>query len=638
MIRRPPRSTLSSSSAASDVYKRQYYSVHPTPMTGISPTTVPRRGARSNHAGAGRWAVALLVAAASMATLCRAGSLPTDVVVGHTDCVNIDLCNVPGDGSTLQVEAMTANAKTAGNATATFKTQGTKFSGMLTVDCLTTDPWTDGVSLTVEIRDGARVVSGVIPTVITIKGVLSLGSSILVINGTYDFNAVFIALTSFGLEAQSTLVVTGMQFGHTTMPQSVLKSTQPLSIANSSRLELSYTSHTFTSLTLGSAWAWYQLDSASSLDISTDSSVAIIGNSNTLSSVTAPSCSIALINVGGQPMTITEGASLVIDGNSQTLGSVTASTGPLSVTELTQTATTNVTSGGSVQVTGTKVTLLSVTAGGPLTLTPIDTLGLHLDNATVTASRNAYSLSIVTAASLAQTYLRATDINATNGAMVKVEGNSFTRSQLTGTVSPPESSIAFVGSSGSIRVSDAARLHISGNTVTEGSGASTAFTNLRFLVAGVLDQAAGGMVGVDRNSVVFSTTPETLFTLTTDSATINVCLNYVNHLQCTGMPGSGNYSCAPTGADNTTFVLCSKTATITPRTMTKTPITTTTAAPASGSSSTTTAGSSSTTTGSGSSTTSNTTASPGSSAVGAYTSVVGAAVAVVGGCIMMMAL
>ena len=130
-----------------------------TTMIGAAPTfTVPRRGARTTYAGAGRWAVALLVAAASMATLCRAGSLPTSVVAGHTDCANIDLCNVPGGGSTLEVATMTANAKTAGNATATFKTQGTQFSGKLTVDCLTTDPWANGVSLAVEIRDGARVV------------------------------------------------------------------------------------------------------------------------------------------------------------------------------------------------------------------------------------------------------------------------------------------------------------------------------------------------------------------------------------------------------------------------------------------------------------------------------------------------
>ena len=57
-----------------------------TIMIGAPHTTVPRRGARTTYAGAGRWAVALLVAAASMATLCRAGSLPTSVVSGHTDC------------------------------------------------------------------------------------------------------------------------------------------------------------------------------------------------------------------------------------------------------------------------------------------------------------------------------------------------------------------------------------------------------------------------------------------------------------------------------------------------------------------------------------------------------------------------
>ena len=574
-------------------------------------------------------AVLLVAVAASMATLCNA-QLPTSIVSGYTVCNNMVKCNIAATGTTLAVVTMTGDAQSAGNATAVFKTQGTTFSGKLVIDCLTTDPWTNGVSLTVEIRDGAHAT--VLPTPIEIKGVLSLGSSILIINGTYDFNLVFVALTSFGLEDHSTLVVTGMQFVYTTMPESVIKSSQPLSITNGSRMELSYTSNTFTSLTLGGAWAWYLLDSVSSLDIGTNSFVVVVGNSNTLTSVTAHSCQIGVVRVGGLPMTISGGSSLKIDGNNEKLGSVTASTGPMTIVALALTATANVASGGSVQVTGTEVTLLSVTAGGPLTLTPIDTLGLDLDDATVTASKNTFDLSIVTATALVQSYLRATNINATSGAMINVDSNSFTRSQLT-VSSPSLSSIAFVGSSGSIRVSGAARLLIAGNTVTEGSGASSAFTNLRFLVAGALVQA-GGVVGVDRNAVIFSTTPETLFTLNTDSAAINVCLNYVNHLLCTGM--SGNYSCAPTGAENVTFVLCS-------RTMTKTLLTTTTTTAASGSSSTTTASttaSGSSATGSSTTSTSNTTttSSPGSSSVGACTSIVGAAVVVVAGCILMMAL
>ena len=117
-------------------------------------------------------------------TPCVAQSLPPVIVMGHTGCVNAPECNVAGGGTIVDVTTMTASANTAGNATATFKTQGTQFSGKLVVDCLTTNPWTNGVSLTVEIRDGARVVGTVIPTVLEFKGVLRIGSSIVIINGT----------------------------------------------------------------------------------------------------------------------------------------------------------------------------------------------------------------------------------------------------------------------------------------------------------------------------------------------------------------------------------------------------------------------------------------------------------------------
>src|SRR5664279_3015422 len=62
MIRRPPRSTLSSSSAASDVYKRQFWAqlvgVHPVDGSGgcgVANGPNPRSWPGPHHAGRHRW-------------------------------------------------------------------------------------------------------------------------------------------------------------------------------------------------------------------------------------------------------------------------------------------------------------------------------------------------------------------------------------------------------------------------------------------------------------------------------------------------------------------------------------------------------------------------------------------------------
>eukprot|EP00658_Telonema_sp_P-2_P066371 TRINITY_DN5540_c0_g1_i1.p1 TRINITY_DN5540_c0_g1~~TRINITY_DN5540_c0_g1_i1.p1 ORF type:complete len:637 (-),score=170.99 TRINITY_DN5540_c0_g1_i1:456-2366(-) len=634
MIRRPPRSTLSSSSAASDVYKRQYYSVHPTPMTGISPTTVPRRGARSNHAGAGRWAVALLVAAASMATLCRAGSLPTDVVVGHTDCVNIDLCNVPGDGSTLQVEAMTANAKTAGNATATFKTQGTQFSGKLTVDCLTTDPWVNDVSLAVEIRDGARVVGTLIPIVIEIKGVLRLGSSILIINGTYDFGAAFLVVTYFGVVDSSSVVVTGLKFEYTTVPDSVMKSSEPLVVTNGSRIEISHTSHALTSLTRASAWAWYVFNSVSSITIN-NGTVALVGNSYTMKSMTSPVCDMGMMSITTEPLTITEGGTLLISDNSIDLNTYTASTGAFSVKMLTQSLATALFNGSTVRVTNNNVKLLTITAGLIATLVTVDTLALNADAATVDVRGNVYDVSTLTAAGIVVAFLRPTNYLTTNGTTVDVSGNGFIRNNVV-VSSPTQSSVALVGgvSTGGIYVHSKSMLRIGRNSITDGPQSSSAFDNVRFVVAGGMTQTDGGIIDIMRNHVVFSTVIATLFTLTTDNAAISVCLNFLQQLPCRSMSG-GLYSCAQSGATNVVFTPCNTTTATHSlrRTMSlpiDAPTTTNTNNTNTTSANTTSANSTKSNTNTG-----NTTSPLEVSSVGSYASLVGTAVAVGVGCVFM---
>ena len=86
-----------------------------------------------------------------------------------------------------------------------------------------------------------------------------------------DQVATFLVVTYFGLEDHSSVVITGMQFEYTTMPDNVIHSSEPLAISNGSRFEVSYTSHTFTSLTRGNAWAWYIFDAVSSITVSAES-------------------------------------------------------------------------------------------------------------------------------------------------------------------------------------------------------------------------------------------------------------------------------------------------------------------------------------------------------------------------------
>ena len=668
-----------------------------TKMIGAPHTTTaaPLRGARSYQAGAGRLAVALLVAAASMATLVSAGSLPTSVVAGHTDCANIDLCNVPGGGSTLEVVTMTANAKTAGNATATFKTRGTQFSGKLTVDCLTSNPWTEGVNLAVEIRDGARVVGTLIPIVIEIKGVLRLGSSILIINGTYDFGAAFLVVTYFGLVDSSSVVVTGLQFQYTTMPESVMQSSEPLVVTNGSRIEISHTSHSLTSLTRGSAWAWYVFKSVSSITI-TNGTVALVGNSYTMRSVTSPVCDMGMMSITTEPLTISESGVLLISGNSVDLASHTANSGAFSVKMLTQTLATALFNGSIVRVTNNKVKVLTVDATLIATFVSVDTLALNSDAATVEVRGNVYDVSTLSAAGIVVAFLRPTNYLTTSGTSVDVSDNAFIRNKVV-VSSPTQSSVALVGgvSTGGIYVHTKSTLTIGRNSITDGPESSSAFDNVRFVVAGGMTQTGGGIIDIARNNVVFSTAIATLFTLTTDSAAISVCLNFLHHLPCRSM-SAGLYSCAQSGATNVVFTPCTATVTATlpshtakktlsaqktlsidpnaPTTTTTTTTNTTSGSTTTGSStsgSTTTGSSTSgttttsttttdatsgsttsttnTTTGSTTTTattsgnttttatgnTTTTTAASGSSSVGSYASVMGAAVAVVVGCVFM---
>eukprot|EP00656_Telonema_subtile_P043400 TRINITY_DN49767_c0_g1_i1.p2 TRINITY_DN49767_c0_g1~~TRINITY_DN49767_c0_g1_i1.p2 ORF type:complete len:147 (+),score=31.34 TRINITY_DN49767_c0_g1_i1:89-529(+) len=76
MIRRPPRSTLSSSSAASDVYKRQVS----TQSTGISLLITMPRGA-----------ILLILACASLAMLCAATEVDTPAQASHPDLPSAQL-------------------------------------------------------------------------------------------------------------------------------------------------------------------------------------------------------------------------------------------------------------------------------------------------------------------------------------------------------------------------------------------------------------------------------------------------------------------------------------------------------------------------------------------------------------------
>ena len=455
---------------------------------------------------------------------------------------------------------MTANAKTAGNATATFKTQGTQFSGKLTVDCLTTDPWSNGVSLAVEIRDGARVVGTLIPIVLEIKGVLRLGSSILIVNGTYDFGAAFLVVTYFGLVDGSSVVVTGLQFEYTTMPESVMQSSEPLVVTNGSRIEISQTCHSFSSLTRGSAWAWYVIKSVSSITI-TNGTVALVGNSYTMSSVTSPVCDMGMMSITTEPLTISDSGTLLIADNNIDLTSHTANSGAFSVKMLTQTLATVLSSGSVVRVTNNKVKLLSVTATLIATLVTVDTLALNSDAATVDVRGNVYDVSTLSAAGIVVAFLRPTNYLTTNGTSVEVSDNAFIRNNVV-VSSPIESSVALVGgvSTGGIYVHSKSRLRINRNSITDGPQSSSAFDNVRFVVAGGMTQTDGGMIEIVRNSVVFSTAIATLFSLTTDSAAISVCLNFLHHLPCRPM-SAGLYSCAQSGATNVVFTACTTTAT-----------------------------------------------------------------------------
>ena len=495
----------------------------------------------------------LVVVAASFGTLLCNAQLATTVVSGYTVCANKPECNVPGGGSTLAVATMTGNAKTAGNATATFKTQGTQFSGKLVVDCLTTDPWTNGVSLAVEIRDGARVVGTVIPTVLEIKGVLSLGSSILIINGTYDFNAVFLVVTYFGLKDHSTLVVTGMQFVYTTVPDSVMHSSEPLSIDNESRIEISHTSHSFSSLTRGNAWAWYVFNAVSSITISLGSEVALTGNSFTMKSVTSPVCDMGMMSIASQPLSVSSRGAIVISGNSVDLASHTASSGAFSVKMLAQTLATNMSSDATMKVINNKVKVVSVTADLIATFVTVDTLALNADAATVTVSGNLYDVSTLSSTGIVVAFLRPTNYLTTAGTVVDVSDNAFIRNNVV-VSSPTQSSVALVGgaSTNAIKVHTSSSLRINRNSITDGPLSSSSFGNVRFVVAGGLTQTGGGTIDIANNGVVFATQIATLFTITTANASISVCSNSLNNAPCRGLSG-GMYSCAESGATNVVF-------------------------------------------------------------------------------------
>jgi hypothetical protein len=543
----------------------------------------------------GHWRLGIfrmVMLAASIVSLCAAQSLPNTVVSGYTECANIPECNVPGDGTVLEVATMTANAKTAGNATATFKTEGTQFSGKLVVDCLTTDPWSNGVSLTVEIRDGARVVGTVIPTVLQIKGALRLGSSILIINGTYDFVAVFLVVTYFGLEDSSSVVVTGLQFVYTTMPDSVMHSSEPLVVNKGSRIEISHTNHSLTSLTRGNAWAWYVFNSVSSITISANSTVALVGNSYTMKSLTSPVCDMGMMSITSQPLTISTNGSLLIADNMIDLKSHTAASGAFSVKMLTQTLATELSSGATLRVSNNRAAMNIVTASLIATLVTVDTLALNGDASNVEVSGNVYDVNALSAAGIVVAFLRPTNWLTTNGTLVEVSDNAFIRNSVV-VSSPTQSSIALVGgvSNVGIDVHNGSRLVIRGNSVSDGPQSSSAFDNVRIVVCGGLTQTGGGLIDITHNSFVFATAIATLFTVSTDGADIGVCRNYLQNLPCRPLSG-GLYSCAETGATNVAFSTCTFTRTFTTNTTTTAPATSTaptTTAPATSTAPTTTA-------------------------------------------------
>eukprot|EP00164_Ancoracysta_twista_P030219 GFYU01061595.1.p1 GENE.GFYU01061595.1~~GFYU01061595.1.p1 ORF type:complete len:245 (+),score=56.99 GFYU01061595.1:36-770(+) len=241
-----------------------------------------------------------------------------------------------------------------------------------------------------------------------------------------------------------------------------------------------------------------------------------------------------------------------------------------------------------MKVMNNKVKVVSVTANLIATFVSVDTLALNADASTVNISGNAFDVSTLSAAGIVVAFLRPTNYLTTASTVVDVSGNAFVRSNVV-VSSPTQSSVALVGgvSTGEINVHTNSRLRINLNSITDGPLTSSAFNNVRFVVAGGLTQTGGGTIDLANNGVVFATQIDTLFTLTTNNASMSVCSNSLNNVPCKVLTG-GLYSCAESGATNVVF----------------TPVTCITPS------------------------------SPGSSSTGAYTSLVGAALAMVIGCLM----
>ena len=206
--------------------------------------------------------------------------------------------------------------------------------------------------------------------------------------------------------------------------------------------------------------------------------------------------------------------------------------------------------------TNNKVKLLSVSATLIATFVPMDTLALNADDAAATIKGNVYDVSGLTVAGFVVSFLRPTNYLTTSGTIVEVLDNAFIRDNVR-ISSPTETSVVLVGgvSTTGLFVHTSSILRISGNSITDGPTTSSAFTNVRFLVAGGLTQTGGGLITITNNAIVFASSIPTLFTLTTDYASLSVCTNSVNAIPCRPMSGE-KYSCAETGAVNVVFAPC----------------------------------------------------------------------------------
>ena len=119
---------------------------------------------------------------------------------------------------------------------------------------------------------------------------------------------------------------------------------------------------------------------------------------------------------------------------------------------------------------------------------------------------NVYDVRTLTAAGIVVAFLRPTNYLTTNGTSVDVSDNAFIRNNVV-VSSPTQSSVALVGgvSTGGIYAHSKSTLRINRNSITDGPQSSSAFDNVRFVVAGGMTQTDGGMIDIRSNNVVFST-------------------------------------------------------------------------------------------------------------------------------------